>query len=137
MTNLIAAAMAQGKTILFVAEKQAALQVVRKRLNDAGLGIFCLEVHSNKSRKQDVLGDIASRIHKYGQFSDPCELTAKLELLYPALPGKDPAVGDLSIEKVRASVGGAHDRRAVHLQHAALQSHPAAKIECGRRGRPV
>jgi hypothetical protein len=81
ITNLIAAAMAQGKTILFVAEKQAALQVVRKRLDDAGLGTFCLEVHSNKSRKQDVLGDIASRIHKYGRFSDPRELGAKLELL--------------------------------------------------------
>jgi very-short-patch-repair endonuclease len=81
ITNLIAAAMAQGKTILFVAEKQAALQVVRKRLDDAGLGIFCLELHSNKSRKQDALGDIAERIQKYRQLADPRELSAKLELL--------------------------------------------------------
>ena len=55
ITVLIANALAQGKTILFVAEKLAALQVVEKRLNSLGIGAFCLELHSNKSRKRDVL----------------------------------------------------------------------------------
>lgn len=43
ITNLIAAAIAQGKSVLFVAEKLAALEVVRRRLDAAGLGEFCLE----------------------------------------------------------------------------------------------
>lgn len=55
ITALIANALAQGKTVLFVAEKMAALEVVQKRLERIGLGPFCLELHSNKSRKKDVL----------------------------------------------------------------------------------
>jgi hypothetical protein len=55
ITALIANALAQGKTVLFVAEKMAALEVVQKRLAKIGLAPFCLELHSNKSKKKDVL----------------------------------------------------------------------------------
>jgi hypothetical protein len=55
ITNLIAASLAHGKTVLFVAEKMAALNVVQKRLEQIGLGPFCLELHSNKSTKKAVL----------------------------------------------------------------------------------
>ncbi len=40
---------------MFVAEKLAALQVVEKRLDSLGIGAFCLELHSNKSRKRDLV----------------------------------------------------------------------------------
>ena len=50
ITNIIGAALANGKRVLFVAEKQAALQVVKDRLDRAGLGAFCLELHSGKER---------------------------------------------------------------------------------------
>lgn len=67
ITALIANALAQGKTVLFVAEKMAALQVVRKRLSAIGIGPFCLELHSNKSKKKDVLEQlrIVSEITKH------------------------------------------------------------------------
>ncbi len=55
ITSLIANALAKGKSVLFVAEKMAALEVVQKRLEAIGIGPFCLEVHSNKSKKRDVL----------------------------------------------------------------------------------
>lgn len=55
ITSLIANALAAGKRVLFVAEKMAALQVVQKRLENIGIGPFCLELHSNKSKKKDVL----------------------------------------------------------------------------------
>lgn len=55
ITSLIANALAQGRTVLFAAEKMAALDVVRERLDRIGIGPFCLELHSNKSRKKDVL----------------------------------------------------------------------------------
>lgn len=55
IANIIAHTLAQGKTVLFVAEKMAALNVVQQRLARIGLGEFCLEVHSNKARKADVL----------------------------------------------------------------------------------
>lgn len=55
ITNLIANALYQGKRVLFVAEKMAALSVVQSRLEKIGLGAFCLELHSNKTSKQHVL----------------------------------------------------------------------------------
>lgn len=55
ITNMIANTLYQGKSVLFVAEKMAALSVVKKRLSDIGLDPFCLELHSNKSQKKNVL----------------------------------------------------------------------------------
>ncbi|HLW63256.1 MAG TPA: DUF4011 domain-containing protein, partial [Flavobacterium sp.] len=55
ITNIIANALSNGKKVLFVAAKKAALNVVHSRLENIGLGPFCLELHSNKSKKSDVL----------------------------------------------------------------------------------
>jgi superfamily I DNA and/or RNA helicase len=62
ITNLIAASIAQGKKVLFVAEKLAALEVVKNRLALAGLDPFVLELHSNKANKKKVLEEISARI---------------------------------------------------------------------------
>lgn len=61
ITNLIAACLANGKKVLFVAEKLAALEVVKNRLSLAGLDPFVLELHSNKTNKKRVLEEIAKR----------------------------------------------------------------------------
>ncbi len=58
ITNMIANALYQGKSVLFVAEKMAALNVVQKRLADIGLDPFCLELHSNKTVKSSVLAKL-------------------------------------------------------------------------------
>jgi len=55
IANLIAQSLAEGRRVLFVAEKIAALDVVYRRLREVGLGDFCLQLHSNKARKLDVL----------------------------------------------------------------------------------
>ncbi len=55
ITNIIANALEDKKRVLFVAEKKAALDVVKKRLDAIGIGEFCLELHSNKTDKSDVL----------------------------------------------------------------------------------
>ena len=62
ITNLIAAALQEGKKVLFVAEKLAALEVVKSRLALAGLGPFVLELHSNKTNKKRVLADLEARL---------------------------------------------------------------------------
>ncbi len=67
ITNIIAAAMASGKRVLFVADKQTALQVVKDRLDKVGLGDFCLEIHSGKARKRDVLDAIEKRLQRRPQ----------------------------------------------------------------------
>ena len=54
IANLIAHALGERKTVLFVSSKIEALRVVHDRLEKIGLGRFCLELHSNKARKADV-----------------------------------------------------------------------------------
>ena len=61
ITNLIAASLEAGKTVLFVAEKLAALEVVKVRLALAKLDPFVLELHSNKTTKKKVLEELAAR----------------------------------------------------------------------------
>lgn len=63
ITNIIANALYDRKRVLFVAEKQAALQVVKKRLNDIGIGEFCFELHSGKSTdKSEVIRTIENTL---------------------------------------------------------------------------
>ncbi len=58
ITNMIAAAVKDGKSVLFVAEKMAALQVVKSRLDRIGLGDMCLELHSHKANKRAVYAEL-------------------------------------------------------------------------------
>ncbi len=67
ITNMIANALYDGKRVLFVAEKQAALSVVKKRLDGIGLGDFCLELHSNKTNKTEVVGKLSSTLALAGE----------------------------------------------------------------------
>lgn len=62
ITNIIADALYRGKRVLFVAAKKAALDVVHRRLEQIGLAPFTLELHSNKSKKSDVLVQLAKSI---------------------------------------------------------------------------
>lgn len=78
ITNLIAAAMAQGKRVLFVAEKLAALEVVKSRLDRAGLGDFCLELHSHKSQKRKVLDEIDARLSKHRRYREPHHIDTEI-----------------------------------------------------------
>jgi REase_MTES_1575/AAA domain/Protein of unknown function (DUF4011) len=55
ISNMIAHNLALGKRVLFVSEKTAALEVVHRRLSARGLGMFCLEIHSNKATKLHAL----------------------------------------------------------------------------------
>jgi len=58
ITNLVAEAIGSHKTVLFVSEKMAALEVVKRRLDQVGLGDACLELHSHKTKKKVVLDEI-------------------------------------------------------------------------------
>lgn len=81
ITNLITAFLAEGKSVLFVSEKLAALEVVRRRMDQAGLGDFCLELHSHKTKKDRFLQDIRQRIAKQKTFRDANDLEGRLAFL--------------------------------------------------------
>ena len=72
ITNMIINSLYNGKTVLFVAQKMAALEVVKRRLDETGLGMFCIELHSNKAQKSDVLQQI-NKILETGKLKKPFE----------------------------------------------------------------
>ena len=95
ITNMIANALYQGKRVLFVAEKMAALSVVQSRLEKIGLAPFCLELHSNKATKKHFLEQMdevlkVTKINspeKYAQhseelFNERKELISYMEALH-------------------------------------------------------
>ncbi|MBI3407077.1 MAG: DUF4011 domain-containing protein [Planctomycetes bacterium] len=87
IANLIADRIAQGKRILFVSEKMAALEVVFQRLRHVGLSDFCLEVHSHKASKREVVTELArvyqerSKSAGAGEPDDPARLKHRRDQL--------------------------------------------------------
>jgi very-short-patch-repair endonuclease len=81
ITNLIARAAFEGKRVLFVAEKQAALSVVQRRLNQAGLGPYVLEVHSSKAGKKELLNQLQSALNA-ASIQSPADWEAEAGRLY-------------------------------------------------------
>ena len=81
ITNIIANGLFKGQRILFVAEKMAALSVVKNRLEEIGIGEFCLELHSDKTDKKGVLDNLrkTSEITKVYEPEDFKATKEKLE----------------------------------------------------------
>lgn len=81
ITNIIAEALGDGKKVLFVSEKMAALEVVHKRLAEAGLSDFCLAIHSHKANKKDILDEIGKTLLLPEEIVNNKALAALNELL--------------------------------------------------------
>ena len=62
IANIIAAAAHDGKTVLFMAEKMAALSVVHERLVRHDLRTVCIELHSRKANKNEVTSELAQTL---------------------------------------------------------------------------
>ncbi len=67
IANMIGALMHAGKSVLFVSEKIAALDVVKNRLEDAGLGSFLLELHSHKANRREVAIELLKTLDHVAQ----------------------------------------------------------------------
>ncbi|TJZ82896.1 DUF3320 domain-containing protein [Paracoccus hibiscisoli] len=100
ITNIIAAAAHDGKTVLFVAEKMAALSVVHDRLTRAGLRDICLELHSRSANKKALAQELGRTLmagaHALPPAADPARLrqtrdrlNAITALLHDPLPPSD------------------------------------------------
>jgi len=69
ISNMIAEFIAAGKSILFVSEKMAALEVVYNRLKAQGLDDFCLELHSHKANKREVVSELKRSLDEHLKIS--------------------------------------------------------------------
>lgn len=65
IANAIAELLTAGKTVLFVSEKMAALEVVKERLGSVGIGDYCLELHSRKAKKKEVLAELQRSLNTH------------------------------------------------------------------------
>lgn len=92
IANIIAELLAKGRTVLFVSEKAAALEVVHKRLWAAGLGDYCLELHSHKATRKEVAQQLGQALE-----------------LHPAVP---PAMADTDLAQLRRRRQELSDRAA-------------------------
>lgn len=107
ITNIISAAMNEGKSVLFISDKMAALEVVKSRMDAAGLGDFCLELHSDKASRAAVLGALKSRM----EMAIPEYQTAKINALRVNLEKRKQELTSY-VEKMNAPAG--NTGRTVH-----------------------
>jgi hypothetical protein len=106
ITNIIGAAVHDGKTVLFVAEKMAALNVVHNRLQKAGLGPICLQLHSRSANKRLVLAEIEETLNQHAAEPDAAAEDGRLKELRDKLNAVDElmhgAVGDTGVTPFQA-----------------------------------
>ena len=98
ITNIIGAAVHDGKSVLFVAEKMAALNVVHDRLQKVNLGPICLQLHSRSANKRLVLNEIEETLNHHTTPPDPADECGRLKELRDTLNTVD--------ERMHSLVGG-------------------------------
>ncbi len=126
ITNIIAESLAAGKHVLFVSQKMAALEVVQNRLNQAGLGALCLQLHSHKRDKREVVQELIDSLDAPDVQLKPDTQTALLEL-------------EETRRKLNAYVTALHEPRfALHRsvfdaygELARLNAAPAVRFDVG------
>ena len=82
ITNIIAEALADGKKVLFVSEKAAALQVVLKRLTEVHLDDFCLSLHNYKANKKEIIDNIGANLNLRREYVNRTVLSDLTELFH-------------------------------------------------------
>lgn len=123
IANMIASAVHDGKTVLFVAEKMVALEVVHQRLARAGLGLVCLELHARTANKRLVAQELGKTLDHAERAPDLAALDARLTAVRDAL--------DAITQDLHAPIGetGATPHRALgDLARAAGLALPPPQI---------
>lgn len=82
ITNIIAEGLADGKKILFVSEKSAALEVVLKRLTEVDLDDFCLSLHNYKANKKEIIDSIGANLSLQEEYVGDYALKELTELFH-------------------------------------------------------
>ncbi|XAL98626.1 DUF3320 domain-containing protein [Phycisphaeraceae bacterium D3-23] len=139
ITNLMAQMLAHGKRVLFVSEKMAALSVVHKRMTQIGLGPFCLELHSNKANKRQVLEQINEALEAAGAL-DPEGWEQQAEQLQTTRDGINALVAalheahpiGLSYYQATATLIGLRDVPALDLDLADVTGLEATTLKAMR-----
>ncbi len=139
IANIIAGAVYDGKTVLFVAEKMAALSVVSERLAKVGLRDICLELHSRKANKKAVLNELARTLNSGGAAArSPVaptalkdardQLNAASALLHTQLPQRDYTAFDALSQLIGFIGKGIRPPSVPRESYAAISNARAAQL---------
>ena len=123
ITNIIAECLSDGKKVLFVSEKLAALNVVYEKLRKAGLSEFCLQLHSHKANKKEVIADICHTL-RAGKSAVSSKADTEIAV-------KERAMGQLNayalaLHRQRPGIG--KSLYQLYEAHAALRSLPDVTV---------
>ena len=117
IANLIANELHAGKTVLFVAEKLAALEVVKKRLDSVGLGQFCLSLHAAGARSAAVIDALRERDALRPRFVESADVLERR---------MQRARGELREHRCNARAGGPARRDHARPRWPACRTRPGA-----------
>jgi hypothetical protein len=132
ITNLVVNCLAQGKRVLFVSEKIADLNVVKKRLVRVGLGAFCLELHSNKA---SVLEQFKYTLAEAERRS-PVEWEVTLPVAASALTADQVRGARETVERFVAATEDAGSPADHPLKELRVRWKPGIEQELAHRGSP-
>ncbi|MFC1714617.1 DUF3320 domain-containing protein [Candidatus Poribacteria bacterium] len=138
VVNIIASLIQQKKRVLFVSQKMAALNVVQKRLDQVGLGRYCLNLHKYKGNKKEIIRQLMHELETSPSISDETRrfmfdsyLNTQTELneFYDFLGHKREPWG-LSIYELRGKIAKLHnvDDSQIGLAFSEILSLPPEKI---------
>lgn len=126
IANMISQAVYEGRTVLFVSEKIAALEVVKARLEDAGLAEYLLELHSHKTARRKVAHALYKSLGRYPRASTELGDAARQKLISIRLELTSYAE---AVNEIRAPLGRSLHSvigRASHLHGTRRVSVPSA-----------
>ena len=133
ITNLIADYAGQGKRVLFVCEKRAALDVVYHRLGQAGLDGLATIIHDAQDDKKDFIADLRDHYERWGRTSDGSEdARAQRAQTVAALKEHLQQIATFEEAVGRSDDGGAYALRDLVRRAAALPQ-PAGGIGAAAR----
>jgi len=140
IANLIAHCTADGKSVLFVSEKMAALEVVHDRLQKIGLGEACLELHSNKAKKKAVLDQLRASIGVQGATSSEAwsERAEEVDRLRKNLNGyvaalHRPRASGESVFGVLSRLIGLRDLARIELEWTDIEETTRERLRAARQ----
>jgi very-short-patch-repair endonuclease len=94
IANIIAEAVADGRTVLFVSAKRAALDVVKRRLEEAELGDICLDLHDKLTNRREFYAEIKRTVGRTLSIREEEARVARLAELRDRLNGHSHAMNE-------------------------------------------
>ena len=97
IANLITALIANGKRVLFVAEKRAAIEAVTKRLDQAGLSELVMDMHGGVTSRRDFAHTLNASLEQIATIpqQDHSSLHGRLQDRRDSLNSSDSALHDV------------------------------------------